>query len=272
MPWTSQHIEWLDATGDEITLSCGAKAPVFQFNHDALNATVMSAWARHFRNHYCNDSEIDILKPMGMSKEDYLLELKFPSRNTKAGPATRSGDFAEILVADYLTFLNGYIVPRTRYDRKTITDESTKGSDVLAFKEVGGAPNAMDELLVFEVKAKLVKGSVSDNRLQDAINDSKKDDVRIGESLNAIKQRLHDRSDTDGVRRTGRFQLYVDKPYIRRFGAAAVLTQKSFSAEKLSEASTESHPEGVKLELLVIVGSVVMDLVHALYERSANEA
>ena len=207
-----------------------------------------------------------------MTNENFLLQLKFPNRSNGAGPATRSGDFAEILVADYLTFLEGYDVPRTRYDRKTITNESTKGSDVIAFKKAEGDNSANDELLVYEVKAKLVGGGAQVNRLQDAIEDSQKDELRLAESLSALKQRLYDKGDIERVRMAGRFQSYADKPYRRLFGAAAVLSHEAYNSQKLSEASTEEHDAGAALKLLVIVGEQVMDLVHALYGRAANEA
>ncbi|MCF8474595.1 MAG: DUF1837 domain-containing protein [Emcibacter sp.] len=212
-----------------------------------------------------------MLKPDNMTKAKYLLELKFPSKIGGSGPATRSGDFAEILVADYLTYLHGYMVPRTRYDRKTITNESTKGSDVIAFKNVSDKPTRSDEMLIYEVKAKLT-GNAKGSRLQDAIDDSQKDEVRIAESLNAIKQRLFDLRDFDNMNKVGRFQSGEDHPYQRKYGAATVLTSSAFDQAILATSSTKEHPAGVDVDLLVIQGEDFMKLVHALYERAANEA
>ncbi len=192
MPWSNQHLEWLVDTGEVLTTQCGRKAKVYSFNHDMTDEEVMSAWAKHFRNHYCDDSQIDILKAPGQSNSEYLLEMKFPSRTQAPGPSIRAGDFAEILVADYLTYLCGYNVPRTRYDRKGVPNESTKGSDVLAFKQ-DAVNSRKDELLVYEVKAKLSAGPRP--MLQVAIDDSKKDPVRVAESLNGIKQRMMDRGE-----------------------------------------------------------------------------
>lgn len=271
MPWTNQHISWLVDTGQTITLSCGAQAKVYSFNHDANSQAIMRAWAKHFRNHYCSDIHLPILKPNNMTKAEYLLELKFPSKTGGSGPATRSGDFAEILVADYLTYLHGYMVPRTRYDRKTITNESTKGSDVIAFKNVSDKPTRSDEMLIYEVKAKLTGNSTA-SRLQDAIDDSTKDEVRIAESLNAIKQRLFDLGDVESMNKVGRFQSGEDHPYQRKYGAATVLTDSAFDQTILATSSTKEHPAGDDLSLLVIRGEDFMKLVHALYERAANEA
>lgn len=197
MPWTCKHLEWLKDTGNTIKTSCGKDVPIFEFRHDLSNESVMSAWARHFRNHYCLDTELEVLKPDEMTKSDYLLELKFPHASTRPGPSIRAGDFAEILVADYLQFLRSYYVPRTRYDRKIIGNESSKGSDVIAFKQQQ-TPSRTDEMLVYEVKAKLSENSKS-NVLQTAIIDSSKDEVRLAESLNGMKQRLFDQRDEFGV-------------------------------------------------------------------------
>lgn len=271
MPWTSEHLTWLHDTGEVIAISTGENVPVYEFAYDVANEEVMSHWARHFRNHYCADSEIDILKPEGMTNSEYLLSLKFPDDSPGLGPSTRSGDFAEILVADYLTFLHDYYVPRTRYDRKIIGNESSKGSDVLGFKIENTNPSGNDELIIYEVKARLSENKAS-NTLQTAIGDSSKDEARLAESLNAAKQRLIDKKDFSGAKIISRFERNVDHPYITKFGAAAVLTDSSCCVGTLAEASTQEHLSRTQLEMIVIRGPVLMSLVHTLYERAANEA
>lgn len=271
MSWTDEHLKWLENTGEVIKTTCGKEAPVYHFNHDITNNEILSAWAKHFRNHYCSDSDLAVLKPEEMTNSIYLLELKFPDVIKKPGPSIRAGDFAEILVADYLEFLRAYYVPRTRYDRKIIGNESSKGSDVIAFKQLGDEPSNKDELLIYEVKAKL-SGNKPSNVLQAAIDDSSKDEIRIAESLNAMKQRLHDKSDTAGVATIDRFQKNIDQPYKRFYGAAAVITNAAYCTEKLSESDTSNHVSHNELELLVITGEQLMPLVHALYKRAADEA
>lgn len=268
MPWTNEHIQWLQDTGDILTLTCGKEAKVFRFRHDVNDEVKMTAWAKHFRNHYCNDNQIDLLKAPGQTRADYLLTMKFPSDSAPPGPSIRAGDFAEILVADYLTYLRGYCVPRTRYDRKGVPNESTKGSDVLAFKQVQHNPSD-DELLVYEVKAKLSVGIKS--MLKEAIEHSAKDHLRLAESLNGIKQRMIDRSELTSIGMINRFQDSVNQPYKLRFGAAAVCSDSAYDATVLAGASTATHPYSQDLELLAIQGSELMGLARALYERAANE-
>lgn len=271
MSWTNEHLAWLHDTGEVIAISTGENVPVYEFAYDVANEEVMSRWARHFRNHYCSDVEIEILKPEGMTNSEYLLSLKFPDNSPGLGPSTRSGDFAEILVADYLAYLCEYYVPRTRYDRKIIGNESSKGSDVLGFKQKNKKPSSKDELIIYEVKARLSENNAR-NTLQTAIDDSSKDEARLAESLNGAKQRLYDQKDFAGIEIISRFQKNVDHPYKTKFGAAAVLTDSSCCAETLAEASTQEHPSRTQLEMIVIRGPVLMSLVHSLYERAANEA
>lgn len=271
MSWTNEHLAWLRNTGEVIAISTGENVPVYEFAYDITNETIMSNWAKHFRNHYCADTEIEILKPEGMTNSEYLLNLKFPDSSNGLGPSTRSGDFAEILVADYLAFLNDYYVPRTRYDRKIIGNESSKGSDVLGFKQKSEKPSNKDELIIFEVKARLSENNAK-NTLQTAIDDSSKDEARLAESLNGVKQRLYDKSDFAGMAMISRFQKNVDHPYKTKFGAAAILTDSSYCSKTLREASTKDHVSRMQLETIVIRGPVMMSLVHTLYERAANEA
>lgn len=271
MPWSEEHLRWLRDTGEEIVTACGKTAPVFEFHYDMTDGDAMSRWAMHFRNHYCFDDELPVLKPPEQSNAEFLLALKFPHQKKSPGPSIRAGDFAEILVADYLDFLRGYYVPRTRYDRKIIGNESTKGSDVIGFKQHRDEPCNDDELLIFEVKAKL-SGKTKRSVLQSAIDDSSKDQLRLAETLNGIKQRLLDRNDPNGMTIVDRFQRSIDMPYRCKFGASAMLSDASYDAEVLAESDSSDHVASDDLELLVIRGESLMTLVHALYERAADEA
>jgi len=231
----------------------------------------MSSWARHFRNHYCLDDDLPHIKNPAKTNKQYLLTEKFPHGTNKPGPSIRAGDFAEILIADYLEYIQKYQVPRTRYDRKGVPNESTKGSDVLAFKKAKNIISDKDELLIFEVKAK-ASGKRKVNVLQNAIDDSIKDEIRLAESLSAMRQKLYDRRDMDAVELIGRFQREPDYPYKRKYGAGAVITTSAYDETIISKSSTTSHPNRASLELIVINGELLMSLVHELYRRAADEA
>src|SRR5689334_21755276 len=93
------HLAWLVDTGKTLNTACGRPVSIWALNHQT-DEQVLSDWAKHFRNHYCPDNLIDLLRGAKTRKE-YLEQIKFPSKHTNLGPSVRSGDFAEILVADY---------------------------------------------------------------------------------------------------------------------------------------------------------------------------
>jgi hypothetical protein len=109
MPWTSEHTKWLVDTGERLKTADGKEVEVWEFRHEKDEA-VLSAWARHFRNHYCFDSEIDYSRRgYKWSRGEYLNTIKFPDPKNAPGPSIRAGDFGEVLVADFLEYLFGYI-------------------------------------------------------------------------------------------------------------------------------------------------------------------
>lgn len=272
MPWTSEHIEWLVDTGERLKTADGKEVVVWEFSHDQDDA-VLSAWAKHFRNHYCFDTEIDYWrKGYNCTRAEYLNTIKFPDPKAAPGPSIRAGDFGEVLVADFLEYLLGYWVPRTRYGDKTIRNESTKGSDIIGFHIVNnGKSSSKDRLAIFEAKAQF-SGKKAKERLQDAVDRSAKDIARKAESLNAIKQRLHGRNELDDAEKIERFQNEVDHPYKEVYGAVALFENRLFDDDLTSSTDASSHPHSGGLTLVIIKGDQMMALVHELYRRAADEA
>jgi hypothetical protein len=272
MPATLPHIGWLAKASKVFQTKDGLPIEIWDLNHKP-DARVLSEWAKHFRNHYCDDKKIDLLrKGTPHSRSDYLLKIKFPDDTKAPGPSIRSGDFAEILVADYVEYVLKFWVPRTRYDDKTVRDESKKGSDVIGFRfQHVGKSSANDTLIIFESKAQL-SGKVARAVLQEAISHSAKDELRKAESLNAIKQRLIDYGDAENANKVSRFQSPEDNPYNSLFGAAALFSSELLDDDSLKASDASQHPHKGKLSLIVISGSKLMELVHKLYTIAANEA
>ena len=271
MPWSSKHVMWLRDTGTTLTTACGKIARIWQLAHHN-DKTTLSAWAKHYRNHYCLDSEIDDLKDgTGLSRCDYLCQYVFPDDTAAPGPSIRAGDFAEILVADFLEFKEGYWVPRFKYDDKAVRNESTKGADILGFKIVSTDESPEDTLATFEAKAKLTGKPA--NRLQDAVEASAEDfHVRKAESLNALKRRLIRSGRRNEAMKVRRFQDKVDRPYHEVSGAAAVFSESAYDYGLLSKTDSSTHPNQGELRLVVIKGKDLMALVHDLYRRAGDEA
>jgi hypothetical protein len=272
MPWTSEHAKWLVDTGTRIKTLDGKEVEVWDFRH-MDDPAVLSAWAKHFRNHYCFDKEIDYWRRgYNYSRQQYLTNIKFPDEKLSPGPSIRAGDFGEVLVADFLENLLGYWVPRTRYGDKTIRNESTKGSDTIGFRIISkGHISPKDELAIFEAKTQFT-GQKPKPRLQDAVDSSAKDVLRKAESLNAIKQRLYERRELENAESIERFQNEVDHPYTEIHGAVALFDKAVFDPTLTAATVASNHPNAGGLVLIIIKGDQMMQLIHELYRRAADEA
>jgi hypothetical protein len=267
------HVGWLKNTTKPLKTTCGKTVDVWELQH-APDKTVLAAWAKHFRNHYCADNEIDALRSgTGLTRAEYLKKIIFPDHSSAPGPSIRAGDFAEVLVADYVEYLLEFWVPRTRYDNKAARNVSTPGTDILgfAFKGKNGSESAKDTLLLFEAKAQF-SGAKADPRLQDAVDGSIKDPLRKAESLNAIKRRFIQRNQAMEASKIERFQNKADRPYREEAGAAAVFSKDLLDISSISSTNCSKHPNHKHLRLIVISGELMMDLVHQLFESAANEA
>jgi len=261
------YLNWL-IHEQHVTTSEGKKINVFELEIQN-DETILKSWAKHLREHYCADSEIDLLRAgFGLEKNEYLKTIKFPDERIGLGPAVRSGDFTEILVADYVQYVLDYVVPRTRYDRKVNKNSSTMGSDLIGYK-CGKKISNNDELIVFEVKARASDTPASENKLQKAVDDSNKDVVRLGETLNAVAQRLIDRRNFEEAKQVQRFQNSSDYPYQRTYAAAAVHSNISYSEALLKTVSTLKHVDP-DLSLIVIHCDKLMDFIHKMYSRACE--
>jgi len=270
MCFSFEHMKWLVKSNQQLKTSDGKSVDIFEFRH-VKNEQILSAWAKHFRNHYCLDSQIDSLRcGTEYSRAEYLNKIKFPDKSIAPGPSIRAGDFAEILAADYLEYILKHWVPRVRYSHKTVSNESTKGSDTIGFMFSSDGNNSKDTLTIIESKAKYTGNH--ENRLQTAIDHSSKDIIRKAETLNAIKQRFLDKEDIYNSQRIERFQNEADNPYIQNFVAIAHLDNSNFTEDVITSANSSSHSHADQLFLIVIKGDEMMKLVHELYERAANEA
>jgi uncharacterized protein DUF1837 len=266
------HIAWLKDTGERRLTACGHQIEIWALEPQEDEA-ILSAWARHFRQHYVSDEDLPaMVDGTDLDHGQYLRTIVFPDAKTLPGPSLRSGDFGEILVADYIELMLGYWCPRElRYQDRWNRNESTKGCDIIGFKFASEQPSHRDdELFIFESKSGMSQTTA--NRLQDAIDDSVKDKLREAMTLNALKRRLLLKGDIEQANRIKRFQNQAARPFRRINGAAAILDDAVFAEMDLAAADASDHPNIHQLRLIVIKGPSLMKLVHALYERAADEA
>lgn len=266
------HLQSFKRSGETVKTADGLVCEVWELSISATDPG-LSEWAKSFRQSYCLDSEIDLLREgTGFTRGEFLNNLVFPDKTTAPGPAVRAGDFAELLISDYVEHLLGYWVPRGKYAEKASRDESVKGVDILGFKLNNPLnPLPQDEMLAFEVKAQLSGGKYKD-RLQTAVDDSGKDYLRSAVTLAALKRRLYIAGRAEEVKVVQRFQNAVDSPYVFVSGAAAILSDKAFDCEGLASTKTAAHNNAARLILIAVAGKDLMSLAHALYQRAADEA
>ena len=265
---STQHHTWFQDTGTVLSTTDGKTVRIINFNH-VDDEAMLIAWAKHFRNQYIQDEKIDEARnPMGLSRRDYLKNIKFPDI-VRPGASVRSGDFSEVLVADYVQFVLDYSVPRTRYDAKLNRNTSPNGVDVIGFKLVGGTESRRDEMITFEVKASL--SAKNSNAFQKAIDHSKKDfNTRTPEALNAMRQRLKEKGDLEQVKLVERFQNPTDHPFKEVTGAVLVCSTHCWEDGFVTSANSE-HPNK-NLYLLAIRGERLMDLTNKLYKLAYDSA
>lgn len=248
-----------------VTTDDGEIVEIFELSSN-ISDEYLNEWATHFRQNYCTDDMLDLLvSGTGMTKKEYLLSQKFPDAKDGFGPGTRSGDFAELLISDYLEFTLGYVVHRERYKNKFNRNSSTQGTDVIGFKFIGSKPSSADEFITFEVKAQ-ASGSEAKNRLQDAIDDSYKDAIRKGETLSALKQIYIEKGNYEKASQVERFQNKPDRPYTEKYGAAAVHDTTTYSEDLIRNVKLK----GSKRWMIVVKRDNLMNLVHRLYEVASN--
>lgn len=266
------YLNWLIDTGERQATACGREIEIWALNPQE-DAAVLSEWSKHFREHYISDSDLPFMAGgTGLDHATFLRTILFPDAKVAPGPSLRSGDFGEIIVADFIQYFLGYWCPRElRYQDRWNRNDSTKGCDVIGFKFANEEnPGPADELFIFESKSGM--STTDANRLQDAINYSIKDRLREGMSLNAIKRRFFDRGEMGDARKVERFQNQADRPFCRINGAAAILDEAVFAGTDFTATDGAVHFNQENLRLLVIRGPSLMKLVHALYERAADEA
>ena len=231
---------------------------------------VFEEWAKQFRCNYCSDSELEkMTRIMNITPSEYLKKNKLPSC-TGLGLSTMSGDFGEILVADYLQFAEEYLVPRTRYNIKENKDNSTLGSDVLGYKLSSLGPNE-DEVIVVEVKssASNSKSTKDKKKLQEAIDHSNKDFKRFSTSIVASYLKL-ETTNPEQASIVKRFLNIVDKPFNVIYGAAAVHSNSTYDRDVIKKVVAKNHRSFHDLKLFVIYSDNLMDFIKNIYEKASE--
>ena len=267
----SEHVKQIKKSKAKLISPAGTNILKFRIEVPTDEDLILS-WAIHFRKQYCDDDELaSLMDGTNKTKSEFLEEIIFPSASGAPGPSIRSGDFTEVLLSDYLEFTKNFWVPRNRFQFKATRNESVKGSDIIAIKyKINGQTNPDDILAIFESK-----GSLSQKKkktLQDAIDHSGKDYLRVAHTLNAIKRRFLQCGEQEKAEKIKRFQNLEDNPFQEIFGAVAFCTTESIDDPDFIQVDESNHPKKDDLYLMVFHGKDLMKFVHKLYRTAINES
>lgn len=256
----------------ELCSSQGDKINIYKLANELLDDDSLNTWASSLRNNYCEEHLLDsLINGTGLSKEEYLKTMVFPNPSVPQGAATMSGEFGEILIFDYINFVLNYYVTRTRYLDKINPNMPVPGSDVIGYKiQDINKPSKSDRLIVAEVKTRSsINGkNLCEKTVSTAIDHSVKDRIRIGESLNAEKRRLLNRSKFIEAKVVERFQNKTDNPFMINFFAVAVLDSDVYSDQDVLTA-IDSHHEIIGTTNILVIHSKELKLfLRDLYRRA----
>lgn len=265
------HMKWLCQENIVMT-SDGKEVVIYNFNH-IPDKTILKNWAHHFRNYYCIDEMVDLLRNgTKKTRNEYFRDIKFPDKDHPLGRSTRVGDFSEILVADYMQFMLNYWIPdRDKYSRKKNRNMSLPGCDIIGIYCQNSTKKIDDVLCCCEVKGKY-SGKSDNGRLEKAINDSAEDALKVAVELSSIKQRFLEQHNTNDALKIERFQNINDNPYTEKYISAAVLDSSIYDEHKIKGINTANYDKRNASSFMIIKISNFKQLINDLYESAANEA
>lgn len=77
-----QYLDWL-LQEKIVTTHEGKQIKVFELVIQD-DEEILKSWAKHLREHYCADNEIDVLRAgYGLGRKEYLERIKFPDAKKK---------------------------------------------------------------------------------------------------------------------------------------------------------------------------------------------
>ncbi len=259
-----------------IPTSSGEEIQVYKLNSELLDDNNLNNWALGLRDNYVEEILLEsLVRGTGLTQKEFLEKNIFPNHQNKLGASTMSGEFGEILVYDYINFTLKHHVTRTRYLEKVNPDMPVSGSDVIGYQVKNiDKPSKTDHLIVAEVKTRSSKSgnkkSLCEKTVKDAIKYSVKDRVRLGESLNAEKRRLLNRSRNDEAKIVERFQNKTDNPFIIEFFAVAVLDSDLYSDQVVLDVVNSQNENVKSTSILIIHSKELLLFLRDIYRRACS--
>ena len=268
------YIHWLIKEDGKILNYKGEfKCFKIDYNNDD---DVLDEWAKHIRNHYISDDELEnTISLFGISKEQYLKDNILPQKSDPFGPTARVNAITEILISDLLEFIFGYEVPRVRFENMSGKTVSEHGTDVIGFKydNMDLSPSNKDILLACEVKGVLAETDTS--VITNAVEHSKKDIQRLASSLDYTRRKLENLNRFEESKKVSRFQYKPINDYIIKYSAAGITSLKDLDKTEDNGQIINVVPDVDGSSFAItnnnciyfVHGEKLMELAHDIFER-----
>ena len=228
---------------------------------NAFDEPIINEWALRIRREYISDENLDLISK-GVDREQFLRD-KIPTKTIKYGPRTISGEFAEIIAADFRRFVLNENVFGSRNNTKATPASPIQGCDIVSCL-VGEEFSEKDELIMTESKSFL--SSTNYSVLLEAAKDSEKDSLRIGFTLAFYAGRFAELKMQDQLDMITRFINRAQMKCIEKYEGSCITIDKTLN-EVLIKSSMASYVGNPK-EMYFIYGIDLMDLAHRVYERA----
>ena len=262
-----EYIKWLiEEAGvvfeDGIPLNC------YKLDY-CSDEEVFNDWALHLRRHYTFDEELEeSLALHKITAAEYLRKFVIPQKDEGFGPAARSSDITEILIADLFQFVLHYTVPRCKQHNRSGKTQSEHGTDILAYKfeRDDKKPKASDELLAIEVKSGISDDSY--NPIGNAVRDSQEyDEHRHALTLDYYRKKLKYMSNYEQSKEIARFQQKTEFPYKTTYVGAGIVSKTDIENSVLIGVTGESLRLRSDNKVFLVHGTKLMELTHEIFER-----
>lgn len=251
-----KYIKKFIPNSNTVALDSGESIVVYSIA-DGLTEAELNEWAKHILAHYISSEEIiDGANANKISEQEYIANFVLPTAKKDL-----SGNFGEIIFADFIEFVLGYSVPRYKL-YGNYPNNPTQGIDIVAYKK-NIFNSAEDTVLFSEIKCRLSKKSFVS--LQEAINDIAKRDKEYALTLEFMRRRLNQIGNADEAQEVSRFSD-PEKPYKLIKGAGLITLSDVCTTNDFVGVSLEG---GNRIEVHVIHSNDIWNLTQDLWRRAS---
>jgi hypothetical protein len=252
-----QYIDRFQKSTVPVQLGSGEFVNVYSIAA-GLTDTEKNEWAKHILAHYISTADIAKgARITGKTEQEYIQKFVLPTAGKD-----KSGEFGEIIFADFIEYILGFTVPRFKQYGK-YPNNPTQGVDIIAYK--ADATNSTNDTVLYgEIKSYLSERSFP--ILQKAIDEiTGRDDEKFSLALEIMRLALERRGDEAESKEVERYSNPAENP-CKRIKSAGLITlanaceTNDFVGVKISAGNT--------IETHVIYATDIWTLAQDLWRRA----